>query len=766
MKAAGKLKNIDFKGFFVDHGEKVALGVVALIGLLSLLGTRWAGFSEIEPEQLKQKVDQTRSSVVSSEWPEQERDTYAVITNFEREATGLFDAIDIASYRYSTDFTWPLFQAVEKSREPRWLAPQNLIGDSGRVVLAMQLDSSSSADDLDSGFGDFPEEGEDTDVDNEFAPRRGAGSGATGGLGEPGGDLGFPGAGVDDTSSEGYGDVAEGIEGDDDGFDDSEFEMGDNYGNAAGYDGSGSGGSGEMGEGFAATEKSQGYRYVALRAVFPIKDQAAEIRQALSLSNTLDATDLVNIIEFELERKRAVSGPSPWSGDWEKVDLTTVEDILSQTVAWESEVVEIGVTDSAITMPLPARMMGMWGDHATHPAVENFTLSVEEQELQEKLIQKILEKADDGNSNRPDPVKKGGFSKLSVDFSSARDQVMGSSDASSFLSGLSGDLMGDNNKKTSQEEKNQTIQKLKEATASGRLILFRFFDFDVEPGNAYEYRVRMVIKNPNYARPLPELVDPYSAKGQTRETPWASLGAPVVVEQDAEYFLTRVNPRTSAASLSVFEWLAETGTLVRGAVDVALGQFVGGKTRTEVLRPAEGRFEDEEIVLNSHDVLIDTLGTPDLQSDMHPDLTLSGRSRAQTPIVATSLVMDSNGRLIRIDPISTVGKARKIQDTLDRMAKAYEHLKDVGGAEGDGAEGLLEGFSGEGSGEMGMDGGSGSGMEMDRGRRTNSRRKSSSAGSSRAGMGGRPSMMGGRSSNSRGSNMGGGVPSSGGRGVR
>ena len=113
MKAAGKLKNIDFKGFFVDHGEKVALGVIALIGLMSLLGTRWAGFSEIEPEQLKQKVDQTRSSVVASEWPEQERETYAVITNFEREATGLFDAIDIAGYRYSTDFTWPLFQAVE-----------------------------------------------------------------------------------------------------------------------------------------------------------------------------------------------------------------------------------------------------------------------------------------------------------------------------------------------------------------------------------------------------------------------------------------------------------------------------------------------------------------------------------------------------------------------------------------------------------------------------------------------------------------------------
>jgi len=105
MKAAEKLKSMDFKKFFIDHGEKAACGVIALLGLIALFGTRWSGFDEVEPPQLIQKVDQTRAKVVASQWPEEERDQYAVITNFEREANGLFEAIDIASYRYSTDFT-------------------------------------------------------------------------------------------------------------------------------------------------------------------------------------------------------------------------------------------------------------------------------------------------------------------------------------------------------------------------------------------------------------------------------------------------------------------------------------------------------------------------------------------------------------------------------------------------------------------------------------------------------------------------------------
>ena len=41
----------------------------------------------------------------------------------------------------------------------------------------------------------------------------------------------------------------------------------------------------------------------------------------------------------------------------------------------------------------------------------------------------------------------------------------------------------------------------------GRLLLFRYFDFSIEPGNAYRYRVKLKMRNPNYLRGYDEVVD-------------------------------------------------------------------------------------------------------------------------------------------------------------------------------------------------------------------------------------------------------------------
>ena len=65
-------------------------------------------------------------------------------------------------------------------------------------------------------------------------------------------------------------------------------------------------------------------------------------------------------------------------------------------------------------------------------------------------------------------------------------------------------------------------------TAVGRLYLFRFLDFQVEPGMAYRYRVKMVLRNPNFKRAYDEVENEAFTKKETCETDWSNISNPAV----------------------------------------------------------------------------------------------------------------------------------------------------------------------------------------------------------------------------------------------
>ena len=60
-------------------------------------------------------------------------------------------------------------------------------------------------------------------------------------------------------------------------------------------------------------------------------------------------------------------------------------------------------------------------------------------------------------------------------------------------------------------------------------LLLRFFDFTVEPGKQYKYRVMLWLANPNYNYDIHFLSDPKLAKEQWIKTEWSELNAPVSV---------------------------------------------------------------------------------------------------------------------------------------------------------------------------------------------------------------------------------------------
>lgn len=682
--ALAGLKNMNYKQFAVNHGEKLGLGLIGLLAVFVLFSSHWSTTIEITPVDIQDQVRASTNKVVNNnDWPDEEKTQFVSMRDMETTAKNLFHPLDIAPYRYSTEMSFPLYRPIEKSREPTFYPVEDLLADSGKLLLSLRnggaADDELNSDDPNSEDGKTPDA--DVDDDDDFqrrtAPAAGAGNSASAGLAAAGA------AGLDGDGALG-GNFGASVDATEDGI----------AGAGAGDDPSDMASLGAGGEGGLMVQNGRGERYVSVRGVFPIKKQANENRSALALPNTIPASRLVDLMDFELQRKTAVGGPNPWSGEWQSVDLETAEDILQQTSSFETDVVPNGITDPTVVMPLPARLTGIWKKKVSHPRVENFELSEEERELERKRNEAILKRHQEQAEKKADLPVKGGFSGMMVDIKTAQSDVMSGAGGMDFMRDMQNQLY-----KGSSSQTRTNSQDKQRRSAAGHLLLFRFIDFAVEPGNAYIYRVRLVMRNPNFNRPLDELEDAESAKGPLRQTPWSNLSTPVVVRKDVEYYLTKVNPRSLNASLNIFQWSLDSGTTINSVLNVQLGQFVGGKEKTDVVRPAASTFMNEEVEFSTKDMLVDTIAARPLDSELHPELRLTRQQRGRIGLPDEALIIDHTGKLVTLDSLSGRDAEQAAKARLKRLFDYYEDLKEEESDDSDLGE--LEGL---GLDDMGMGG--------------------------------------------------------------
>lgn len=95
-------------------------------------------------------------------------------------------------------------------------------------------------------------------------------------------------------------------------------------------------------------------------------------------------------------------------------------------------------------------------------------------------------------------------------------------------------------------------------------LLFRFLDFKVEARKFYRYRVKLVIKNPNFGLEGSHLEKPELAQGETRETAWSQESAPVGVPIHERFFAgsmgTVSGEAEPSASVGVRRWYPPLGS--------------------------------------------------------------------------------------------------------------------------------------------------------------------------------------------------------------
>jgi hypothetical protein len=695
-----KSGNKGFVPMLIQHGEKIVVGCIALLALFILFTSRWAPDTR-NPVELDKKISTSRTAIESAPWPEEKREEYTKLhqDDLRNRVQEAFNAISASKYRFDYPFWVSISGESEPVREPRWLGIEHLIARPGKVILAQAKAELLTATATPEATKTTTPEPNKNDGPNEFSPLTGLNNGP--GMGGPG--MGAPGM--------------EGMPGMMNGPPPGEMAfMNDPYANM---------------EGNALVSNLEGVpvSFVSVCGVFQRRHQIDALADAMHVKPDI-AEPYLQFYDFLLERQEALSGVDPWGGPWKPVDVQVSLDVLGKSPDWASDVVSAAITDPVITMPLPSRLMGVWNNFVDHPDLKEFALSPQEMQIEAELNYKAFEKMKTTiDSTQKQKLTPRGFSGA---------QRFARQAQSDYVSGMSQDkLMNDlaaELKNYDNDAKKMIIQRIKQrVSAEGNLILFRYIDFDVRPGRAYRYRVKLNLANPNYGVPVENAQQISVVEGETRESPWSNVTDVALVEPDMHYFVKRVDlSRTygePSATLSMYEINPDSGTLVLADLQVNIGDYLGGTKKTHIIRPDVGTYEEEDVTFKSSQLLLDVKTTSKLVTDQHPDLTLPPRYAGDIGVPAMTLVLNDFGTLDAKYQGSNYLEEKKIQDKFNTQNDAWKDRKDRGKQASDAMNSLEgPGMEGSSSGMMmeGEYGSGGLGQFGNKNRNRNSLRKNTS----------------------------------------
>jgi hypothetical protein len=146
--------------------------------------------------------------------------------------------------------------------------------------------------------------------------------------------------------------------------------------------------------------------------------------------------------------------------------------------------------------------------------------------------------------------------------------------------------------------------------------LFRFVDFDVEPGHSYQYRVQLVLKNPNFGLASELLAKPDPKPAPYRDTPWSEASRPATVPLDTQIVAEAVDrpkrgePKVKAG---VLQWDKKDSVELIAKADLELGAVANfiQKKLTGVVDPVNRAIRDFTADFVSDGALLDRHGGGD-----------------------------------------------------------------------------------------------------------------------------------------------------------
>lgn len=138
--------------------------------------------------------------------------------------------------------------------------------------------------------------------------------------------------------------------------------------------------------------------------------------------------------------------------------------------------------------------------------------------------------------------------------------------------------------------------------------LFRFFDFDVEPGHQYRYRVVLYVKNPNQGVPAQELEDPELAKKRWLTSPPSEVSPAGQIPWGAQLAFGPLVPPRGANDIGVEAIISQRddrGHLGMIKKKVYRGELINFKSKDASIFSPSGAVETKELAFRTETMVVD-----------------------------------------------------------------------------------------------------------------------------------------------------------------
>lgn len=639
-----KIKNLDYKQFALHHGEKIGMAVVGLVVLASLFLTTWASEYKGDPAGMIDLAEKVESQLKGNRWTDEKKKDFLPHLTADGELQKVTQELIVADYNWPIPPSHKLYKSSQPADEAEWLSVAGLQVHFGQMPMGVIP----------------PPPAELTADDAKAKPAK---------------------ADKKKNKSE-------------------ELTL---VPVAPPTAGPGAGAAGAMAASNSASEKASGRRFNVLVGVVEVKRQHNLLMQKLHVELS-QAAGRLKYVGFSVQRQRAVPGENPWTGPWRDLNTDASMDVLGEASDFDQELVMAKFTNVEFTSPLPHRLDEDWDPNmVVHRRIPTLTEDEQEAErIKTEAAHSALEGAEDSDDG--ESRKRGGFSRIQKDANRMRQRASSTDEGRSKMKeyetsmrkemgigmGMGagkGPPAGRPNAAGMGYGTGNTMGMGGAGSGAGGdagsdLLLFRYFDFDVEPGECYRYRVQLVVLNPSFQQSF--VSAPAVAEDETRVTPWSAPSPPVVVASDIDYALTKVpvqrNGRQDGADLNVVQFDTNFGTFIMDTFKVFFGSTVGHpKWMSLHLDVAAETFKEEPVTFSSRDVLLDSAGISNLSNALE-DLELTDPKKIKRLTkegeLDMAVTLNRFGELVELDADSE-DELSAAKREVDEQREPYKDIKET-----------------------------------------------------------------------------------------
>lgn len=400
------------------------------------------------------------------------------------------------------------------------------------------------------------------------------------------------------------------------------------------------------GMGLGQGDKAEGYRWVVMTGLVPLAEQQREFFESLAVTTSnLRDQDIVHFVGFRVQRAEVKSEDQPLSElQWEELKLEELRKEMERWAEVSPELVRESAVAGNLCSALPPLIDREWDyREVVHPEMHDAVLEVEDVLDQAQAQLKKKEEEANGQEDPEKPRDSNYFNFASV--------------------GLGSSLYAEEYDRRFAETQ---LESAGAVANDQEYRMFRFFDFKVEPRKKYRYRVQLVMRNPNYKIPAKFLEDPTLAEKEFIECPWSEPSKVIEIPDNSHILASSAKPamvtKDGNVNVMIRQWNKRQGVNAAKKFEVSRGEVANFRQQeAKIITPGSQNVQTKLMNFVTDSLLVDFTGGAKIRL----------RGRAVEP--ARTLFMTEDGRLRSYEELED---RVALEQEVKRMEESSDETRD------------------------------------------------------------------------------------------